>query len=99
GTEKALKDLGAEVQDDEKKAIEDALASLREAVKANNDKDAIVSKTEALAQASAKLMERVYAKKGAEGAAGAAGGEQAGGGAKDGDVVDAEFTEVKDKKA
>ncbi|MGH8460633.1 MAG: molecular chaperone DnaK [Stenotrophobium sp.] len=100
GTEKALKDLGADVQDDEKKAIEDAIASLREAVKANADKDDITSKTEALAQASAKLMERVYAKA----SAGAAGGAEAGAGpapgaAKDGDVVDAEFTEVKDNKA
>ncbi|HEX4896403.1 MAG TPA: molecular chaperone DnaK [Solimonas sp.] len=94
--EKSLKDLGEQVQADEKKAIEDALAGLREAVK-GDDKDAITAKTEALAQASAKLMERVYAQKGAAGAEGAApgGGESRGG---DGDVVDAEFTEVKDKK-
>ncbi|MGH8461617.1 MAG: molecular chaperone DnaK, partial [Stenotrophobium sp.] len=95
GTEKALKDLGAEVQDDEKKAIEAAIGELREAVK-SGDKDGINAKSEALAQASAKLMERVYAKKGAE-----AGGEapQSGPapGGKDGDVVDAEFTEIKDK--
>jgi molecular chaperone DnaK len=99
GTEKALKDLGAEVQDDEKKAIEDAVTALREAVK-SGDKDAITSGTETLAQASAKLMERVYAKKGAEAAGGDAGaGAQASAGSKDGDVVDAEFTEVNDKKA
>jgi len=95
--EKSLKDLGDEVQADEKKGIEDAIAAAREALK-SSDKADIESKTEALAQASAKLMERVYAKKGAEGAAGgeAPGGAEAGKGGED--VVDAEFTEVKDKK-
>ena len=61
-----------------------------------NDKDDIAAKTETLAQASAKLAERAYAKagEGAAGDAGAAGGASA----KKDDVVDAEFTEVKDKK-
>ena len=100
GTEKALKDLGEEVQADEKTSIEAAVTELREAVKAG-DKDAINAKSEALAQASAKLMERVYAKKGADAAGGEAGGGAEAGaaaGGKDGDVVDAEFTEVKDGK-
>ena len=95
--EKSLKDLGAEVQDDEKKAIEDAIAGLREAAK-GSDKDEIDAKTKTLAEASAKLAERAYAKTaGAQGGAapGAAGGA---GAAQDGDVVDAEFTEVKDDK-
>ena len=66
---------------------------LREAVK-GNDKEAIEAKTQALTEASAKLAERAYAK------AGAAEGPQAGAGeaGADGDVVDAEFTEVKDDK-
>ncbi|WP_028006722.1 molecular chaperone DnaK [Solimonas flava] len=97
--EKSLKDLGDKVEADEKKSIEDALSAAREAVK-GDDKDAITAKTEALAQASAKLMERVYAEQGAaaggEGAGAAPGG--AGGAQAEGDVVDAEFTEVKDKK-
>ena len=38
--EKSLKDLGEEVQADEKKAIEEAIAALREAIK-GDDKDAI----------------------------------------------------------
>jgi molecular chaperone DnaK len=46
-----------------------------------------------LAEASAKLAERAYAK--TAGAPGGAAPEGAAGG-KDGDVVDAEFTEVKD---
>jgi molecular chaperone DnaK len=93
--EKSLKDLAAEVQDDEKKQIEEAITALREVLK-SDDKDAITAKTEALAQASAKLAERAYAKAGAQQAGGEA---PAGGGeAKKDDVVDAEFTEVKDKK-
>jgi len=94
--EKSLKDLAAEVQDDEKRNIEDAIAALREVLK-GDDKDAITAKTEALAQVSGKLAERAYAKAnagaGAEGAAGASAQQPA-----DGDVVDAEFTEVKDGK-
>jgi molecular chaperone DnaK len=99
--EKSLKDLAAEVQPDEKTAIEAALADLREAMK-GNDKDTITSKTEKLAEASAKLAERAYKKAGAgageAGAAGAApGATQEAGGQKE-DVVDAEFSEVKDDK-
>ncbi len=93
--EKSLKDLGDEVQADEKKSIEDAIAAAREAVK-GNDKADIDAKTEALTQASAQLMERVYAKKGAE-AGGEPGAQATNANASD-DVVDAEFTEVKDKK-
>ncbi|SFF44708.1 molecular chaperone DnaK [Fontimonas thermophila] len=95
--EKSLKDLGDEVQADERKSIEDALAAAREVLK-GNDKATIEAKTEALAQLSAKLMERVYAKKGAEGAAQPGGNAGGTGAAKGDDVVDAEFTEVKDKK-
>jgi molecular chaperone DnaK len=97
GVEKSLKDLASEVQDDEKKSIEDAIAALREAAK-GSDKDDIDTKTRVLAEASAKLAERAYAKTSA-GAEGGAPGAAPGGGAgasKDSDVVDAEFTEVKD---
>ncbi|NGY06294.1 molecular chaperone DnaK [Solimonas terrae] len=95
--EKSLKDLGDKVEAGEKKSIEDAIAAAREAVK-GDDKDAITAKTEALTQVSAKLMERVYAEQNA--AAGADAGAAAGAGtaSPEGDVVDAEFTEVKDKK-
>ncbi|MGH8516599.1 MAG: Hsp70 family protein, partial [Panacagrimonas sp.] len=101
GVEKSLKDLASEVQDDEKKSIEDAMASLREAIK-TSDKDDIETKTRVLAEASAKLAERAYAKagggEGQQPGGGGAAGPGAGGGAKDSDVVDAEFTEVKDDK-
>jgi molecular chaperone DnaK len=96
--EKSLKDLAADVQEDEKKQIEAAIADLRSVLK-TEDKDAITAKTEALAQSSAKLAERAYAKASPQGDAGAGGGAPGGGASapKD-DVVDAEFTEVKDKK-
>jgi molecular chaperone DnaK len=93
--EKSLKDLAAEVQEDEKKQIEGAIADLRSVLK-GSDKDAITAKTEALAQASAKLAERAYAKASPQGDGGPAPG--AGPSAPKDDVVDAEFTEVKDKK-
>jgi len=94
--EKSLKDLGEQVEADEKSSIEAAVAAAREAIKGEDLAD-IQAKSEALAQVSGKLMERVYAQKGAEQQAGAAGGA-AGGSAPNDDVVDAEFTEVKDKK-
>ena len=95
GVEKSLKDLAEQVQEDEKKAIETAISELREAVK-GGDKDAIEAKTAALGEASGKLAERAYAKAGGDAAGAAPGGASAG--SKDSDVVDAEFTEVKDDK-
>ncbi|HTC51867.1 MAG TPA: molecular chaperone DnaK [Steroidobacteraceae bacterium] len=101
--ESSLKELGDKVEAGERAAAESALSDLRTALK-GDDKDVITRKTEALAQASAKIAQRAYADtQGAAGAAGAqpggadAGAAGAGGtGAKD-DVVDAEFEEVKDK--
>jgi molecular chaperone DnaK len=92
--EKSMKDLEAEIQGDEKTQIESAIAELREATN-GSDKDAIEAKTQALAAVSAKLAERAYAKAGGTEAGNAS---SAGGSAADSDVVDAEFTEVKDKK-
>ena len=68
-------------------------------------KDAMESKAQALMTASQKLGEAMYAQSQAEAQAagnppGGGGGEHAGGAGQGGDekVVDAEFTEVKDKK-
>ena len=98
GVEKSLKDLEAEVQGEEKAQIEAAIAELREAAK-GSDKAAIDTKTAALAEVATKLAERAYAKAGGGDPAGAAADQAAGGaGNADSDVVDAEFTEVKDKK-
>jgi len=103
-TEKSLKELGSEVQGDEKKSIEEAIKALKEAIKTDN-KDDIEAKTQKLTDVSGKLAERVYAKKGAaqSGAAGANGEQSGGAGSgesaqKKDDVVDAEFEEVKDEK-
>jgi molecular chaperone DnaK len=93
-TEKSLAEMGDKVEADEKQAIETAIAELKEVVK-GDDKDAIEAKTQALAEASGKLAERMYQQQGGEGAAAeAAGGENA----TADDVVDAEFEEVDDNK-
>jgi molecular chaperone DnaK len=94
--EKSLKDLEAEVEGDEKTKIEAAITELREAVK-GTDKADIEAKTQALTEVAAKLAERAYAKAGG-GAEGGAPGADGQAGNADSDVVDAEFTEVKDDK-
>ncbi|MDP2852536.1 MAG: Hsp70 family protein, partial [Gallionella sp.] len=102
-TQKSLKEYGEQLTADEKAAIEAALKEAEEAVKAD-DKEAIEAKTEALATAAQKLGEKMYAAeqaKAQEGGCGSCGpGETCSDQKKDeGDVVDAEFTEVKgDKK-
>ena len=87
-TEKALAEHGSKVGEPERKAIEDALADLKEALK-GDDAEAIKTKTNTLAQASMKLGEAMYTQQAEADAAKDA--------AKD-DVVDAEFTEVDDDK-
>jgi molecular chaperone DnaK len=96
-TEKAVSEHGSKLGDTERRAIEDAISDLREAVK-GDDPEAIKAKTNTLAQASMKLGEAMYAAAQAEqaGGGGDAGG-QSGSAPKD-DVVDAEFTEVDDDK-
>src|SRR6187455_576831 len=59
-TEKSLAEHGSKVGEAERRAIEDALASLKEAVKGSDPED-IQAKTNALAQASMKLGEAMYA--------------------------------------
>ena len=110
---KMQKDHGEQLAPDEKTKLETALKEAEEALK-SDDKDTIETKSKALAEASNKLAEKAYAQEqakqqaasGAAGSAGAAGGGAPGGaetkaeaGKKDdSNVVDAEFTEVKDKK-
>jgi molecular chaperone DnaK len=94
-TKKALTDLGDKASADEKSTIEKAIQELEEAIKAN-DKDSIEAKTQALSDASMPLMQKVYAEQAQ--ASGGAEAETANAGKADGDVVDAEFEEVKDDK-
>ena len=98
GVRKSMDELGDKLDANEKSGIEVAITDLEEAIK-GDDKDAIVSRTEALTQASHKMAEQLYAQ-GAEpeGSAGDAAGEGGGSTASDDDVVDAEFEEVDDDK-
>jgi molecular chaperone DnaK len=97
-TERALADHGSKIGEPERRGIENAMADLKEALK-GDDAEAIKAKTNALAQASMKLGEAMYAQaQGQNPGDGAASGDAPGtGGAKE-DVVDAEFTEVDDDK-
>jgi len=96
---KSLKEYGDKLAADEKPKIEAALKEAEEALK-SDDKDAIDAKSQALATAAHKLAEQMYAKE--QAAQQAAGGDaKADAGAtkkEDGNVVDAEYEEVKDKK-
>ncbi|GGP21379.1 molecular chaperone DnaK [Silvimonas iriomotensis] len=96
---KSLVEFGDKVSAEEKTAIEAAITALEEAAK-GDDKALIDEKSNALMQASHKLAEQMYAAQGGDaGAAGAAGAQQQGAAGKDdGNVVDAEYTEVKDNK-
>jgi len=94
--EKSLKDLGDQVEEAEKTAIDAAIAELKEAV-AGNDKELIEAKTTALTEVAGKMAEKAYAQsQQKEGTAGAAdAGADAAANADD-EVVDAEFEEVKE---
>ncbi len=106
---KSLAEYGDKVSADEKANIEAALKEAETLLKEKDaSKEALEAKAEALATTSQKLGEAMYAKAQADAqasAGGAAGGDGAGGGqggghggSGDEKVVDAEFTEVKDRK-
>ena len=96
-TEKNLKEHGSKVSGEEKKAIEDASSSLKEALK-SEDIDDIKKKTEALVQASMKLGEAIYkSQQNAKPDSGKDVGKD-NKDKKDDNVVDADFEEVKEDK-
>ena len=100
---KSLKDYGDKLDAGEKDKIELALKEA-EAVLKSDDKAKIEAQAQALAQAAQKLGEKMYAdaqaaQQQAAGGAGAGAAQEQAGKKDDSDVVDAEFTEVKDKKA
>jgi molecular chaperone DnaK len=101
---KSLAEHGDKLDAGDKDKIEAAMKDLEEVVKAE-DTAAIEAKSQALAAASQKLGEKIYADAQAKNAQGAgqpqpeAGGESAGPAKEEGNVVDAEYTEVKDKKS
>jgi len=93
-TEKNLKEHGGKVSDSDKKAIEDASANLRNALK-GTDVEEIKKKTQDLVQASMKLGEAIY-KSQQSAKPGDAPKDAKEEGKKDDNVVDADFEEVKD---
>jgi molecular chaperone DnaK len=107
-TEKLLKEQGDKVAADKKSAVEKEIEKVREAIKSNDAevmKSAIESLTQTVQTISADLYSQARKQPGAEGAAGAgpAGEPAAAGGAgaektTEGDVVDADYEMVDDKK-
>jgi molecular chaperone DnaK len=91
--EKALKDLGDKVSEDEKKSAHESIEAVRAAM-SGDDREEIERKTQSLEQASTAILQKMYEQ--------SAGTASAGGGAsgqtepKKDDVLDAEFEEVKE---
>ena len=93
-TRKTLEEAGDKATADEKEKIESAISALEESLK-GDDQDDIQAKLTALTEASSGLAQKMYAEQAQqEGAQ----GEDASGGKKDDDVVDAEYEEVNDDK-
>ena len=95
-----LRDYGDKVDAADKQAAEAVLTELREALK-TDDLERIKKSQEAVTQASHKLAEAMYKDAQAKSQSGAAGAPQSGaadGGAPKGDVVDAEFEDLGEKK-
>ena len=100
-TERTLGEHGAKLAENDRKAIDDALAEAREALK-GEDIERMKRAQEGLSQASHKLAEIMYREAQAQGqpaGSGAAGGPSQGApGPKEGEVVDADFEDLGDKK-
>jgi molecular chaperone DnaK len=90
---KSLAEHGDKIDADEKAKIEDAIKDLEAIAKDGDDKEAIEAKTNALMEASQKLGEKVYAEQQAQ--ANTEGAQPQDEKTVEGDVVDAEFEEVK----
>ncbi|MFD1793701.1 molecular chaperone DnaK [Ochrobactrum teleogrylli] len=93
-TEKSLKDYGDKVSEDDKQAIEGAIAALKTSLEGDDAED-IKAKTQTLAETAMKLGQAMYEAAQASEGADAEGGEQAS--SKD-DVVDADYEEIDDDK-
>jgi molecular chaperone DnaK len=91
--EKALKDVGDKVSEDEKKTATEAIEAVRTAM-SGDDREEIERKTQALEQASTALLQKMYEQ--SAGGAAADGASAASPESKKDDVLDAEFEEVKE---
>ncbi|MGB3877645.1 molecular chaperone DnaK [Shinella zoogloeoides] len=91
-SEKSLKEYGDKVTEDDRKAIEEAIAALKTSVEASEpDAEDIKAKTNTLMEVSMKLGQAIYEAQQAEETASSSG--EAGD-----NVVDADYEEVKDDK-
>ena len=97
GAEKNVAEHGDKVGEDERKAIDDAIAALRQTIE-GDDAGEIKAKTDELKQATMKLGEAIYKAHAEQGAAPEADEAAEQGAAPDDNVVDAEFEEVDDDK-
>jgi molecular chaperone DnaK len=91
---KSLAEHGDKIDADEKAKIEEAIKDLEAIAKDGDDKEVIEAKTNALMEASQKLGEKVYAEQQAQANTESA-QQPEGEKTVEGDVVDAEFEEVK----
>jgi molecular chaperone DnaK len=92
--EKALKDVGEKVSDDEKKSATESIEAVKAAM-SGDDREEIERKTQALEQASTSILQKMYEQ--AAGSTPADGGGSGGSAeSKKDDVLDAEFEEVKE---
>jgi molecular chaperone DnaK len=90
--EKALRELGDKVPENDRENIESKIAALREAIQ-GDDMQRIKTLTEEVQQASYALSQQMYAQEGAAGADSAP-SQAPEGGADEGDVVEGEFREA-----
>jgi molecular chaperone DnaK len=98
-TERTLGEHGSKLAEADKKAIEDALAEAKEALK-TDDLERMQRAQGNLTQAAHKLAEIMYRESQTQAPPPGSGGTSAGasGGPKEGEVVDAEFEDLGDKK-
>src|SRR6058998_2577023 len=99
--ERMIKDAGEKLSENDRKAIDDALAEAREALK-GEDVERMKRAQDGLSRASHKLAEIMYREAQTQGqpaGSGAPGGPTQGpSGPKEGEVVDADFEDLGDKK-
>jgi molecular chaperone DnaK len=102
GTERTLAEHGTKLAEADRKSVEEALAEAREALK-TDDLERMKRAQESLTKASHKLAEIMYREAQGQGGASGAGsaptdGHASAGGPKEGEVVDAEFEDLGEKK-
>jgi molecular chaperone DnaK len=93
--EKALKDVGDKISDDQKKSAADAVTAVKTAM-SGDDREEIERKTTELEQASSAIMQKMYEQSSASAASAGDGGSAGHTQQPKDDVLDAEFEEVKD---